>query len=78
MSQFVADSPAGLSVKAWVEQAAFAATDGREVTGNMLVTLARIGCTQLVKAFEGICLEDASCREYDATIEVEVGLGWCK
>ena len=76
--QLIADLCSRLLIEVSVKLVAAATVDGRGVVGDLLIAFARIGRSQLVKAFEVVRMEDLPCRTNDSPLEIEVAFIWCK
>lgn len=76
--EFVANLLSGLLIQVRVELGAMAAVDGRVMLGDLLIAFARIGRSQLMKAFESMGMENFPCRADDSLLEIEVAFIRCK
>lgn len=70
VSQLIADLYPGLLIEVSVELIATATIDWRRMLGDLLISFARIGCPQLVEAFEVLLMEDLPCGSHDSLQEI--------
>lgn len=74
--KLVADLPPGLTIKASIDLIILAAVDRSPVLGDLLIVLTCERRTELMKAFEVVCMQDVPRRANDFLQNIQIAFVW--